>query len=145
MSYVDNSLIPDEQVVFRTRLHLIIFFIPIVLFAISVCLYVYSVPLAAESVLAVAILWFLVKYVDYASSEFAVTNKRVIIKVGVLRRRTVEMLNTKVEAVSVNQGIFGRIFGYGNIVVTGTGGTNEPFNGISSPLEFRRAVQAHSS
>jgi len=40
MSYVDNSLIPDEQVVFRTRLHLIIFFIPIVLFAISVCLYV---------------------------------------------------------------------------------------------------------
>jgi uncharacterized membrane protein YdbT with pleckstrin-like domain len=145
MSYVDDSLIPDEQVVFRTRLHLIIFFIPILLLAISVCLFVYTVPLAAETVLAVAVLWFLVKYVDYASSEFAVTNKRVIIKVGVLRRRTVEMLNTKVEAVSVNQGILGRILGYGNIVVTGTGGTNEPFNGISSPLEFRRAVQAHSS
>jgi uncharacterized membrane protein YdbT with pleckstrin-like domain len=145
MSYVDNSLIPDEQVVFRTRLHLIIFFIPIVLLAISVCLFIYTVPVAAESVLAVAVLWFLVKYVDYASSEFAVTNKRVIIKVGVLRRRTVEMLNTKVEAVSVNQGLLGRILGYGNIVVTGTGGTNEPFNGISSPLEFRRAVQAHSS
>ena len=145
MSYVDDSLIPDEQVVFRTRLHLIIFFIPIVLLAISVCLFIYTVPVAAETVLAVAVLWFLVKYVDYASSEFAVTNKRVIIKVGVLRRRTVEMLNTKVEAVSVNQGILGRILGYGNIVVTGTGGTNEPFNGISSPLEFRRAVQAHSS
>jgi uncharacterized membrane protein YdbT with pleckstrin-like domain len=145
MSYVDDSLIPDEQVVFRTRLHLIIFFVPIVLLAISVCLFIYTVPVAAETVLAVAVLWFLVKYVDYASSEFAVTNKRVIIKVGVLRRRTVEMLNTKVEAVSVNQGILGRILGYGNIVVTGTGGTNEPFNGISSPLEFRRAVQAHSS
>jgi uncharacterized membrane protein YdbT with pleckstrin-like domain len=145
MSYVDDSLIPDEQVVFRTRLHLIIFFVPIVLLAISVCLFIYTVPMAAETVLAVAVLWFLVKYVDYASSEFAVTNKRVIIKVGVLRRRTVEMLNTKVEAVSVNQGLLGRILGYGNIVVTGTGGTNEPFNGISSPLEFRRAVQAHSS
>lgn len=145
MSYVDNSLIPGEEVVFRTRLHLVIFFVPIVLLAISVCLFVYTVPLAAETVLAVAILWGLVKYIDYASSEFAVTNKRVIIKVGVLRRRTVEMLNTKVEAVAVNQGILGRILGYGNIVVTGTGGTNEPFNGISSPLEFRRAVQAHSS
>jgi uncharacterized membrane protein YdbT with pleckstrin-like domain len=145
MSYVDNSLIPDEQVVFRTRLHLIIFFIPLVLLAISICLFVYTVPVAAESVLALAVLWFLVKYVDYASSEFAVTNKRVIIKVGVLRRRTVEMLNTKVEAIGVNQGILGRILGYGNIVVTGTGGTNEVFNGISSPLEFRRAVQAHSS
>jgi uncharacterized membrane protein YdbT with pleckstrin-like domain len=145
MSYVDNSLIPDEHVVFRTHLHLIIFFIPMVLLGICIFLFVYGVPVAAESVLALAILWGLVKYVDYASSEFAVTNKRVIIKVGVLRRRTVEMLNTKVEAVSVNQGILGRILGYGNIVVTGTGGTNEPFNGISSPLEFRRAVQAHSS
>jgi len=145
MSYVDNSLIPDEQVVFRARLNKIIFLPPVLLLAISIWLFSYGVPLGGESVLAVAVLWGLVKYVDYASSEFAVTNKRVIIKVGVLRRRTVEMLNTKVEAVSVNQGILGRIFGYGNIVVTGTGGTNEPFNGISSPREFRRAVQAHSS
>jgi uncharacterized membrane protein YdbT with pleckstrin-like domain len=110
-----------------------------------VLLFAYGIPLGGEALLAVAILWGLVKYVDYASSEFAVTNKRVIIKVGILRRRTVEMLNTKVEAIAVNQGIIGRILGYGNIVVTGTGGTNEPFNGISSPLEFRRAVQAHSS
>ena len=145
MSYVDDSLIPDEQVVFRTRLHLIIFFIPIVLLAISVCLFVYTVPVAAESVLAAAVLWFLVKYVDYASSEFAVTNKRVIIKVGVFRRRTLEMLLSKVEAIAVTQGIMGRIFGCGSIVVTGTGGTHEPFANISAPLVFRRAVQAASS
>jgi uncharacterized membrane protein YdbT with pleckstrin-like domain len=145
MSYVDNSLIPDEQVAFRTRLHLVIFLPPILLLGLSLLLFAYGIALGGEVVLAVAILWGLVKYVDYASSEFAVTNKRVIIKVGILRRRTVEMLNTKVEAIAVNQGIIGRILGYGNIVVTGTGGTNEPFNGISSPLEFRRAVQAHSS
>jgi uncharacterized membrane protein YdbT with pleckstrin-like domain len=145
MSYVDNSLIPDEQVAFRTRLHLIIFLPPILLLGISIVLFAYGIPLGGEAVLVVAILWGLAKYVDYASSEFAVTNKRVIIKVGILRRRTVEMLNTKVEAIAVNQGLIGRILGYGNIVVTGTGGTNEPFNGISSPLEFRRAVQAHSS
>jgi uncharacterized membrane protein YdbT with pleckstrin-like domain len=145
MSYVDNSLIPGEEVAFRTRLHFIIFVVPIFLVGISIVLFGYGAPPAAETVLAIGIVWGLVKYVDYASSEFAVTNKRVIIKVGVLRRRTVEMLNSKVEAVAVNQGILGRIFGYGNIVVTGTGGTNEPFNGISSPLEFRRAVQAHSS
>jgi uncharacterized membrane protein YdbT with pleckstrin-like domain len=132
-------------VAFRTRLHLIIFVVPVFLAVISIVLFAYGFPPAAEIVLAIALLWGLVKYVDYVSSEFAVTNKRVIIKVGVLRRRTVEMLNTKVEAVAVNQSILGRILGYGNIVVTGTGGTNEPFTGISSPLEFRRAVQAHSS
>ena len=145
MSYVDHSLIPGEQVAFRTRLHLIIFLPPMLLLGISIVLFAYGIALGAEAVLVVAILWGLAKYVDYASSEFAVTNKRVIIKVGILRRRTVEMLNTKVEAIAVNQGLIGRILGYGNIVVTGTGGTNEPFNGISSPLEFRRAVQAHSS
>ena len=121
MSYVDNSLIPGEEVAFRTRLHLIIFVVPVFLLAISIVLFAYGYPPAGEIVLVIAILWGLVKYVDYASSEFAVTNKRVIIKVGVLRRRTVEMLNTKVEAVAVNQSILGRIFGYGNIVVTGTG------------------------
>ena len=144
MSYVDNSLIPGEEVAFRTRLHLIIFAAPLLLLALSVGLFAYGWTPAAEILLALAIVWGLAKYVAYASSEFAVTNKRVIIKVGVLRRRTVEMLNAKVEAVAVNQGIVGRIFGYGNIVVTGTGGTNEAFNGISSPLEFRRMVQAHS-
>jgi uncharacterized membrane protein YdbT with pleckstrin-like domain len=145
MSYVDNSLIPGEAVTFRTRLHPVLFLPPLLLLAISILLFAYAIPFAAETLLVLALLWGLVKYLHYVSSEFAVTNKRVIIKVGLLRRRTVEMLNTKVEAIAVNQGIIGRILGYGNIVVTGTGGTNEPFDGISSPLEFRRAVQAHSS
>ncbi|HEY4881561.1 MAG TPA: PH domain-containing protein [Steroidobacteraceae bacterium] len=144
MSYVDKSLIPGEEVAFRTRLHVVIFVVPLLLLAIAITLFAYSYASAAEIVLLIAIVWGLAKYIDYATSEFAVTNKRVIIKVGVLRRRTVEMLNSKVEAVAVNQGILGRILGYGNIIVTGTGGTNEAFNGISSPLEFRRAVQAHS-
>ena len=68
--------------------------------------------------------------------------QRVIIKVGLLHRRTLEMLLIKVEAISVDQSIAGRIFGYGTIVVVGTGGTREAFENIASPLEFRRAVQA---
>jgi uncharacterized membrane protein YdbT with pleckstrin-like domain len=144
MSYVDKSLIADEQVAFRTHLHFIIFAVPILLVVVSILLFAYGAPHGAAVVLVIGLVWGLVKYFDYATSEFAVTNKRVIIKVGIIQRRTVEMLLSKVEAIAVNQGILGRILGYGNIVVTGTGGTNEAFNGISSPLEFRRAVQAHT-
>src|ERR1700688_2879027 len=97
MSYVDNSLIAGEEVAFRTRLHFIIFVVPIFLVGISIVLFAYGVPPAAEIVLVIGIVWGLVKYVDYASSEFAVTNKRVIIKVGVLRGRTGKMLNTRRE------------------------------------------------
>ncbi len=77
----------------------------------------------------------------YMSDEFAITNKRVVIKVGFLRRRTVEMLLMKVEAIEVDQSILGRILNFGTIIVTGTGGTRELFRGISAPLEFRRQVQ----
>jgi uncharacterized membrane protein YdbT with pleckstrin-like domain len=65
--------------------------------------------------------------------------------VGVLQRRTLELLLTKVEAIAVTQSIAGQLFGCGTIMVTGTGGTREPFSNIRSPLEFRRAVQAASS
>jgi len=76
------------------------------------------------------------------ASEFAVTNKRVIVKVGLISRRTIEINMSKVESVEVNQDIFARLFNYGTIVVIGTGGTKEPFDLIDDPLAFRRAVQS---
>ena len=79
--------------------------------------------------------------IDRATSEFAVTNKRVIIKVGLISRRTLEMNLSKIESVNVNQTIIGRLIGFGTIVVIGTGGTKEPFERISNPMQFRRSFQ----
>ena len=76
------------------------------------------------------------------SAEFAVTNRRVMIKLGVMQRRTVETMLNKVEGVAVDQTLAGRVFNYGTITVTGTGGTRETFERIANPLEFRRRVQA---
>jgi uncharacterized membrane protein YdbT with pleckstrin-like domain len=152
MSYVDKSLITNESVVFRTRLHWIIFTWPI-LFLIASCVLFYfgffsthpGFMYAAEILLVITFIVFIAKYIVYRSSEFAVTNKRVIIKIGVMQQRTLELLLTKVEAISVTQSLLGQMFGCGSIMVTGTGGTREAFNNISSPLQFRRAVQAASS
>lgn len=152
MSYVDKSLIMNESVVFRTRLHWIIFVWP-VLFLIVTCVLFYfgffsthsGFVYAGEVLLVITVILFLGKYIVYRSSEFAVTNKRVIIKLGVMQQRTLELLLTKVEAISVTQSLWGQMFGCGSIMVTGTGGTREPFDNISSPLQFRRAVQAASS
>ena len=76
-----------------------------------------------------------------AAAEFAVTNKRVIFKTGVIRRKTAEMFLNKIESVGVDQTIGGRIFSYGSIVLHGTGGSTEPFVMIGHPLELRRQVQ----
>ncbi|HLB87563.1 MAG TPA: PH domain-containing protein [Terriglobales bacterium] len=74
-------------------------------------------------------------------AEFGVTNKRVLAKVGTVSCRSMEILLTKVEGMSVNQGILGRILGYGAIVVNGTGGTKERFGMVAEPFDFRKRVQ----
>jgi len=153
MSYVDKNLLPGETVGYRTHLHPVIFLQP-VLFAlvglgfVAFCLL--NPPLSAFWMLGAAFLVFAAglgidRAVRYVSSEFAITNKRVLIKVGFINRHTVEMLLTKVETIRVEQGILARLFNFGTIVLTGTGGTNEPFRLIAAPLEFRRQVQARAA
>jgi uncharacterized membrane protein YdbT with pleckstrin-like domain len=66
----------------------------------------------------------------------------VMMKVGVFNTRSIELVLNKIEAIAVNQSLVGRIFGYGDIVVTGSGGTKEAFSQIQAPLAFRRAVQS---
>ena len=61
------------------------------------------------------------------ATEMAVTSRRVVIKMGLASRKTIEMLLNKVESIEVSETAFGRMLGYGTIVVIGTGGTPEPF------------------
>jgi uncharacterized membrane protein YdbT with pleckstrin-like domain len=149
MSYIDRNLIEGERVVYRTRLHWLVFLWPI-LFTVVVLLPgawllangswqpFFWVPLV------IALFVLLPAFVKRQSSDFAVTNKRVMMKSGVFTTRSVELLLNKIEAIAVNQPLLGRMFGYGDIVVTGSGGTREAFSHIQSPLEFRRAVQSVS-
>jgi len=117
MGYVDANLMRGESVTYRARLHWKIFV------SLKALLTLFIAPLLRR-----------------ATSEFAVTNKRVIVKVGLVTRRTVELNLSKVESVGVDQGLAGRVFGFGTIVVQGTGGTREAFPDIANPLGFRRAV-----
>ena len=149
MSYIDRNLIEGERVVYRTRLHWLVFAMPI-LFTIVVLmpaawfLYNGSGQAFAWVPLVIALLVLLPAFIKRQSSDFAVTNKRVMMKSGVMTTRSVELLLNKIEAIAVDQSLAGRMFGYGNIVVTGSGGTREAFSHIQSPLEFRRAVQSVS-
>ena len=150
MSYIDRNLIEGERVVYRTRLHWLVFAMPIL---VTVVVLLPAAWFLLDSLdwrgfawvpLVVALLVLLPAFVKRQSSDFAVTNKRVMMKSGVMTTRSVELLLNKIEAIAVDQSLLGRMFGYGNIVVTGSGGTREAFSHIQSPLEFRRAVQSVS-
>jgi uncharacterized membrane protein YdbT with pleckstrin-like domain len=147
MSYIDRSLLEGERVVYRTRLHWLMVTAPVFFTAIAMAPIAWFLSTGTWSNYAwipVAI-WLLVlvaAVIKRQSSDFAVTNKRVMMKVGVFSSRSVEILLSKIEAIAVNQGLAGRMFGYGDIEVTGSGGTKEEFANIQAPLEFRRAVQS---
>jgi uncharacterized membrane protein YdbT with pleckstrin-like domain len=154
MGYVDENLMTGESVVYSARLHRFMFVLPALLFVIGVLIAVSGrgeqeefacvTALGAFLILG-AILVFVIRLVEYHTSEFAVTTKRLIIKAGLVHRRTLELLLSKVETVGVDQSIPGRLLGFGTIVVTGTGGTKEPFSNIAEPMEFRRHVQEQTA
>ena len=148
MSYVDSQLLPDETVRYRARLHRGIFTTPSVFGVLTLAALVGAIAAGHWWWLLVAVaaiigaFTFGRAWVTYKTSEFAVTDKRVVIKVGWIRRRTLETMLSKVEGIGVDQSLTGRALGYGSIEVTGTGGTREEFTRIADPLEFRRQVQA---
>ncbi len=143
MTYIERNLIRGESVVYLTRLHWVIFITPFIWLTLSIMLVNAGAELAAiGGVFAiVAIFSGISSIIRYKTSEFGITSKRVIIKTGFIRRDSLEILLNKVEGIQVNQGIVGRILGYGSIVVSGTGGTRDPFHKIRNPLEFRRRAQ----
>jgi uncharacterized membrane protein YdbT with pleckstrin-like domain len=127
MGYVESNLISGEEIVYRARYNWTIYLPGIIL-----------------SIAIIGIFMLIAAWIKQKTDEFAVTNKRVVIKTGLISRKTLEMNLAKIETIGVDQGIFGRMLGYGTITVVGTGGTREMFRGIDEPLDFRKAVQAQS-
>ena len=99
-NYINNNLIKDEYLIYETNYHWILYFNHLIPSIITLGIYPYLIS----------------KF-----SEFGITNKRLIIKTGILSRKTLELNLSKIESVNVNQSIFGRILGYGSIGVIGTG------------------------
>jgi uncharacterized membrane protein YdbT with pleckstrin-like domain len=155
VGYVDKNLITGEAVTYRARLHWILFIKPclvsLALIAIAGLIF-YAADLghvlSAQAallvwvgVLVISALPVLAVFLTWHSAEFAVTNKRVILKTGFVQSETAEMFLNKIESVGVDQSIGGRILGYGTIVIRGTGGSLEPFHRVSAPLHFRNQIQ----
>lgn len=158
MGYIDDNLVQGEQVIFRTRYHwyVIIRLIAITIIYISL-VYIFAVTMLGYrprgdllfdrfvtytlmGLGAFGILMFLSAILTYFSSEFGVTNRRVLIKTGVMRRQTLELSLSKIESIRIQESLMGRLFGFKSITLTGSGGTHQRFAYIARAQEFRRAA-----
>jgi uncharacterized membrane protein YdbT with pleckstrin-like domain len=125
-SYVEGALTKGEQVVYQGKVS-IWSLVPLLLLGL-IFLAFYGLGL----------LFWIAAAIKYFTTELAITNKRVIAKFGLISRSTIEINLQKIESIQVNQGILGRIFNFGSIVVSGAGNPQAPIPGISSPIQFRR-------
>ena len=143
-SYVESIVGPGEKVIYIGRvsywsiLSSLIGGTILVLIGAAVAI---GAPPIGAVLAAVGVIWFVAGLIRRSSTELAVTSRRVIAKFGLVRRSTVELNLSKVESIRVEQSVLGRIFGYGSIIVTGTGSTMEPIPFIADPIRFRQAVQ----
>jgi uncharacterized membrane protein YdbT with pleckstrin-like domain len=159
MGYVEKVLLPGERVIYITGLHWLVYGRAFVLLAVAVLLAIFSMAklddpnltavamggLALAAFLAfLGLLSFIGAAIRRSTTELAVTDQRVILKRGVIARHTIEMNRSKVESVDVDQSVLGRIFGYGTVLVRGTGGSLEPMQSISDPLRFRSHITAEA-
>jgi uncharacterized membrane protein YdbT with pleckstrin-like domain len=165
MGYVDRNLVPGETLLYRTRHHWLVLVGPVVG---GLSLLVPGVALLLEAIavrdsaglvvgnstispkvmaiigailVATAVITFGYGVAKRNATEMAVTNRRVLIKTGMMSRRTLDLMLSRVESIGVEESAAGRMLGYGSVIVRGTGGTPEPFLMIAHPQEFRRAVQ----
>jgi uncharacterized membrane protein YdbT with pleckstrin-like domain len=125
-SYVEKALVEGERVLYLGRISLWSLF-PQLFFGVLLT------PIVIGLFILVPVL------VRYRSTELAVTNKRVISKFGFVSRHTIELNVVKIESVQVEQGVLGRMFDFGSIIVAGGGNPFAPVRGIADPLGFRRA------
>lgn len=126
-SYVESALTKGEQVVYQGKVSIWSLMPLLLLGLIFLAFY------------GLGLLFWAAAAIRYFTTELAITNKRVIAKFGLISRSTIEINLQKIESIQVNQGILGRIFNFGSIVVSGAGNPQAPIPGISSPLQFRRA------
>jgi uncharacterized membrane protein YdbT with pleckstrin-like domain len=149
MSYVRKNLIAGENLIYETGVHWCVLFWPfviaLVMIAGGIALFVLATFVGKIEV-GTLLIGFALLYVLYAvmkrgATEIAVTNRRVMIKTGMASRRSLEIMLQKVESIAIEESTWGRMLGFGTVMIHGTGGTPEPFRKIAHPNVFRQRVQ----
>ena len=133
MPYIEQSLSTGEKIEGLFTLHWVAW-IPMVIWIIL------AIP-----TFGITLILAIYEFLRLKFLEQGVTNKRVILKKGIISRQTEEMKLTSIETVEINQGIFGRIFGFGTVKVTGRGISDLTFKRIDDPMAVKRQIEGISS
>ena len=138
MHFLKKNLLVHERIVFSTKLNWTLYIKSLIVILIGFLVLLDN--LFGLIVVFIGMLSAVVTYFKIKNFEFAVTNKRVIIKYGILRTRSFEIMLNKVEAIYVEQNIIGKIVNSGTMIIKGTGGSQNLLRNVDNPFQFRIAL-----
>ncbi|MDR0599986.1 MAG: PH domain-containing protein [Treponema sp.] len=155
-----KDLLAGEVVIYKPKVHWIVLFRPSLLFGLAFLLWFvkWNVRLSGARGVFLAILDPTVKFdllaiivaaafclvwsmIEYCASDYYITNKRLILKKGLFSVSLIEMPMGKVESVFCRQNLFGQLFKYGTVFVSGVGGKQRSrYDTIRKPYLTRRII-----
>lgn len=145
MSYIEKNLMNGESIVMRAQLHAVVYVWPVLLALCALVVMGFAAliderayPLTVGVVmLVVALIWGVL---IHDNRKYVLTNKRLIEKVGIVRRESHEILLRKCEGVQISQSVLGRILGYGTVTVSTTGEAVNDYRYIKDPIRFSTQI-----
>jgi uncharacterized membrane protein YdbT with pleckstrin-like domain len=143
MSYLENNLTQGENVVYTANIHWFLFVRPALLLLLGYLFYSALGTGFIHWIGIILLVFGVLSLVERLSikigSLYAVTNKRIILKSGIIKRDALELMLHKCEGIRINQGIWGRIARFGTIIVT-TGGATNSYRFVADPMKFRNII-----
>jgi uncharacterized membrane protein YdbT with pleckstrin-like domain len=146
-----NELMPGETLVMKEHQHWIVMIKPLLLpIAIVVLVALLdafkTIPsdyriLATLAAVALLGLWLIVVWVRWNSRSFTITDRRVILDTGIVSRASKVIALDRVQDISTNQSLLGRMLGYGRIEIDSAGAAGaEVLSALPHPQRFRDEV-----
>jgi hypothetical protein len=141
MGYIQRNLEDGERIVHQTKLHGVIFVLPLIFFAISFGGFLIASDILAEVFLGLSLIWVFWFIRVYFRSELAVTNRRVFGRTGfAYAPEYLEVSLIELRAAGFNPGILSKVFDYGTVEITDRRDVTHKFGFVST--EFYQHVQA---
>ncbi len=151
MASFDKALLPGEEVLYQARLSSLPLYIDggVLLGGLAMIvtgLMLLGLPVAGFGLIGLGGIVLLFgcgrlarTMVQRSTTDMLVTNRRVLSRVGVLRKESEEMFLGKIESVEIHQNLLARALNYGSIEVNGSGEGELVFTNIAAPKDFRNA------
>ncbi len=135
----EERLLPGETVAVKAVIHNGIFWQAAAVFVIAILVTIFVVTELGILLAVVSVLMAVYAVLRREILMLVVTNKRVLVRYGILQVDVVDVHFDKVESIELERMLPGYIMGYANVVIMGTGNRYMVVPYVANAVEIRRA------